>query len=1219
MNLRRTTGAVAGLVVVASLAAASPAGAQDPAARDAAAGNLRTVTLLTGDQVRVVDGKAAGVRMAAGRETQRVWQYELNGHQYVVPADAAPLVQEGRLDERLFDVTGLVAQGLDDTATRTVPLIIQGAVPTPRAAQRTAAVPARGLTVVEADKGGAAWRELRSSTRTRAGATGKIWLNGRVEPTLEESVPQVGAPEAWAAGFTGTGAKVAVLDTGYDPKHPDLANAVIAEQDFTGEGINDVVGHGTHVASTVAGTGAASNGLRKGVAPGARLLVGKVLGQYGGTDAEVIAGMQWAVDQGADVVNMSLGTYAPTDGTDLLSQTLNELSDSSGALFVVSAGNSGQRETVTAPGAADRALTVGSVTKSDELSGFSSQGPRLGDYGLKPEIAAPGSDIIAARAAGTIPDASVDEYYSKLSGTSMASPHVAGAAAILAGQHPDWTATQLKGALVGSAKRLPGIDTLAQGAGRLDVARAVRQQVRAEGLLGFGELPAGEAASLKVSYVNDGDSPVTLALDLRVDSELFTVDSPTVTVPAHGSAAAVVSANVPAERAGERSGALVATAGDVTLTTPLTANLPGPKHQLTVKLLTRDVPLDGALLVVQDERTGLAQSTFTFSDSATFTVPSGSYRVLGQASNFAMPEDTLFVLPTGQVDEDTEFVVDTKRGREITTSLDDPDARAQGAGGTGIRSETGGDSVSIARGGYVPKSGKLYTIGSPAMSGVQLVNFGYWTRPFATVTVDGPDGFEAEDIYVSSYPRLDGTVTGEIAYVGYGDRESIDKAGDLTGKIAVIAATGPNDPTWPPEQQLQDGVALLAERGAKLVLSNFNPQVSDTSPPDLPLPVIMVFNYRDLQAMVARLGGGPVTATVVGRLNSPVAYFVADEVNGRIPAGHAFRYARKNLGMIDRQLVDTLPDKKYRYQIASWSLGEFTANGDVELDWPHRRTDYVTPGAALGMYGEAGFTNDSNGFSAGFGAEVTLPMTVKRGEKKHVRMFGAPFGPELTTGPTSQQDGKTVPVAYRQGDKLTLMVPMFADNDPADASFYDPTNLGTTVVRKGGKEIGRRDDIAGLGTFTLPAGPGTYTVVADANRPASLQQEPALSTRTKAEWTFRTAAGTADRVALPFLDVRWSLPLDDHNRAATGTLRGGLTVATQPGAKASKIRSVTVEVSYDEGATWKKVAVTPKGDRFDVKIPAGGTAGGYASLRATATDGAGNKVTETVVRAYALR
>lgn len=1214
MNLRRTTGAVAGLVVAACLVAAAPAGAEDPAARDAHAGRTRTVTLITGDQVRVVDGQVSGVRMAAGRETRHVWRYELNHHQYVVPEDAVPLLQQNRVDGRLFDVTELLHQGLDDATTSTVPLIIQGAVAAPRAAERTAAVPARGLTVVEAAKDGAAWRELSTTTTARAAAGGKVWLNGRVRPTLEQSVPQVGAPEAWAAGFTGTGATVAVLDTGYDPTHPDLANVVLGEHDFTGEGITDTVGHGTHVASTIAGSGAASAGLRTGVAPGAHLLVGKVLGEFGGTEADIIAGMQWAVDQGADVVNMSLGSNGATDGTDLMSQTLNELSDTSGTLFVVAAGNAGARETIGSPGAADRALTVGSVTKDDELSVFSSQGPRAGDFGLKPEISAPGSDIIAARAAGTLADVSVNEHYATLSGTSMATPHVAGAAAILAGEHPEWTGAQLKDALVGSATRLPGIDTLAQGAGRLDVARAARQQVRVEGVLGFGELAPG-AVSRTVGYVNDGDTPVTLDVRVRANRNVFTVDSGRVTVPAHGRAEVTVSADVPDRRVGDVTGAVVATSGDLTLTTPLTASLPGAKHALTVRITDRDDTPDTALVVLQDEKTGLAQGVFVDGGSTTFTVPAGSYRVIGRTSDFEARADTLFVRPTGRVDRDTEVVVDTRQGREITTSVDDPEARAQYAGGTLVRSEVAGSPVIVARVGAVSRSAKLYTVGSPAMRGVRLGYFGYWTRPFATVTVQGSDGFEAEDIYLSTYPRLDGTVTGEIAYVGHGDRESIDKAGDVAGKIAVIAATSPDDPVYPSEEQLQEGIALLAERGARLVLSNFNPQYSDPNPPDLPLPVIMVFNFRDLQEMVARQANGPVTVEVVGRANSPVAYFVADTVEGRIPAGHAFSFASRDMGTIDRELVDTLPDKQYRYQIASWSYRGIVASGDVELDWPHRRTDHVTAGAALGMYGEAGFSEEAGGF----GREVTLPMTVKRGEREHVRMFGAPFGPELTTGPTSEQDGEVVPVAYRQGDKLTLAIPMFADNDPADASFYDATNHGTTVVRRDGVEVGSRDDIAGLGTFTLPAGRGVYTVTADATRPASELQEPALSPHTSAEWTVHIGAGTGERVALPFLDVRWSLPLDDHNRAATGPVRGGLTVATQPGAGASRIRSVSVEVSYDEGATWQEVTVSRHGDRFDLRIPGGGAAGGYASLRATATDAAGNGVTETVTRAYALR
>ena len=120
-----------------------------------------------------------------------------------------------------------------------------------------------------------------------------------MEAALEHSVPQIHAPEAWAAGFDGTGTTVAVLDTGYDPTHPDLAGKVSESSNFTSDaGVVDGNGHGTHVASTIAGTGAASDRLRRGVAPGADLIVGKVLTDGGwGADSWVLAGMQWAVQQ----------------------------------------------------------------------------------------------------------------------------------------------------------------------------------------------------------------------------------------------------------------------------------------------------------------------------------------------------------------------------------------------------------------------------------------------------------------------------------------------------------------------------------------------------------------------------------------------------------------------------------------------------------------------------------------------------------------------------------------------------------------------------------------------------------------------------------------------------------------------------------------------------------------------------------------------------------
>ena len=114
-----------------------------------------------------------------------------------------------------------------------------------------------------------------TSARSAAGVE-KIWLDGKREISLDQSVPQIGAPTAWQAGYTGKGVSVAVLDTGIDKSHPDLASQVAGAKNFTEESDEDLVGHGTHVASTIAGTAAASSGKYKGVAPDAKLYDGKV-------------------------------------------------------------------------------------------------------------------------------------------------------------------------------------------------------------------------------------------------------------------------------------------------------------------------------------------------------------------------------------------------------------------------------------------------------------------------------------------------------------------------------------------------------------------------------------------------------------------------------------------------------------------------------------------------------------------------------------------------------------------------------------------------------------------------------------------------------------------------------------------------------------------------------------------------------------------------------
>ena len=146
---------------------------------------------------------------------------------------------------------------------------------------------------------------------------------------------------------------------------------------------DDTVGHGTHVASTIAGSGAASGGKYRGVAPDATLLFGKVCENDGCTDSAILAGMQWAaVEQHAAVVNMSLGG-GDTPEVDPLEEAVETLTAQTGTLFVIAAGNDGVDGSVGSPGTADAALTVGAVDRDDELADFSSRGPRVGDDGAQ--------------------------------------------------------------------------------------------------------------------------------------------------------------------------------------------------------------------------------------------------------------------------------------------------------------------------------------------------------------------------------------------------------------------------------------------------------------------------------------------------------------------------------------------------------------------------------------------------------------------------------------------------------------------------------------------------------------------------------------------------------------------------------------------------------------------------------------------------------------------
>jgi subtilisin family serine protease len=271
------------------------------------------------------------------------------------------------------------------------------------------------------------------------------------QPTAAGTSWGVDAVGAKASPFTGSGIKVAVLDTGVDADHVAFQGVNVTRRDFTGEGDTDENGHGTHCAGTIAGRDV--NGFRFGVATGITdLLAGKVLGREGGSTDAVVQGVHWAVDNGANIISMSLGIDFPGAVEWFVQQGMPIQPATSRALegyrdnlrlfgavaeyvrasaafdkptvIVAATGNESERKApnpytigVSPPAASEGFIAVGAVGQAGaglDVAGFSNAGA---------SVVAPGVDITSARSGGG---------FANMSGTSMATPHVAGVAALWA-------------------------------------------------------------------------------------------------------------------------------------------------------------------------------------------------------------------------------------------------------------------------------------------------------------------------------------------------------------------------------------------------------------------------------------------------------------------------------------------------------------------------------------------------------------------------------------------------------------------------------------------------------------------------------------------------------------------------------------------------------------------------------------------------------------------
>ncbi|MER5252667.1 S8 family peptidase [Streptomyces sp. NPDC002855] len=792
-------------------------GGETKTGRAAQGGKTETVTLLTGDRAVVRSGGKQVVRLirGEGREEVAIAVRREAGHTYVVPQDAQSLITAGRLDRRLFDVTRLVRDKYGDAHRTSLPLIVK--YRPGRANSRSddtfqglardrRTLPAIGGEAFDAPKSGAddVWAKLtggtggRTNARTTAApAIAHVWLDAKVRPALDKSVPQIGAPTMWQAGFTGKGVKVAVLDTGVDQTHPDLKNVEVTEKNFTESApdAKDRMGHGTHVASTLAGSGAKSGGKYKGVAPDVQIMDGKVISEVEGTGtaSSIIAGMQWAVDSNAKIVNLSLGSL-DSPGTDPMEEAVARLSGK--ALFVIAAGNDGPEPgTLNSPGSAPAALTVGSVDKQDNIAETSSRGPQA-DGVAKPDLTAPGDDITAARST-QIPDSSDNDPYVALSGTSMATPHVAGSAALLLQQHPKWTGPQLKAALTGSATPHTTLNAHHQGAGRVDLTRAVTASVVPEpGTLAFGTQAwphtDDKPVAKTVTYRNLGTKPVTLTLSAEsMDPKgrpgpagMFTVKDAELTVPAGGTAKTTVTADTRIGSAdGVYGGTLLAAGDGQEVRTGLVVDREIESYDLTLGHLDVNGKDSSSYVTTLTDRTQRKIEVPYREGPVTLRVPKGTYAlessVYGPTKSFAV-----FVQPKLKIGAKTTVTLDSRKAKPVAVTTPDAGARL-----TASHISYDDAALGIASSWSLGDGAVIRTLGiGPDSPTLNAQYNGVWKASGTAATkVDYRLGFSRSGSWFSGLKHA--TTKAELAEVKYGVGAS------AAGRKGTLSATpiGTND------------------------------------------------------------------------------------------------------------------------------------------------------------------------------------------------------------------------------------------------------------------------------------------------------------------------------------------------------------------------------------------------------------------------------------------
>ncbi|MFV8784047.1 S8 family serine peptidase [Microbulbifer sp. SA54] len=1222
--------------------------------QEVAAGE-RTFTLITGDKVSAVvknDGALAGIRLLGedgGEVITSIYKY--GNDTYVVPPKAQALVDAKAVDMELFNISKLYQAGYDDESTSKLPVIVEYIDGTLAGAAVPQALDGMSLTgeieVIDSaafgiDKAQAAelWTQLTADSSVEG-----VWLDAFVHAhkvssaeSLTPTVPLTGARGEHAAGFDGAGVTVAVLDTGYDTEHADLNGRVVASRDFTysRNGVDDLNGHGTHVATTIAGTGAESSGLWAGMAPGADLVIGKVLGNTGGGSTYgIMNGMIWAVEQGADIVSMSLGgTATSCDGP--LVDLVEALSDE--ALFVISAGNSFTRETVGSPGCAPSALTVGAIDRNNQTADFSSRGPSPDGHSSKPDIASQGVAVVAAASGGF-----GETGYTALSGTSMAAPHVSGGAALLKQARPELSPRELKKVLTSSVTPSDA-HVLEQGAGPMDVNQAMIQDVVAAPNPELGFFTGGHYEYTKTSVTLENlsgeDKTFKLKLDLvgeddsvEVPATLAGLGIKSVTVPAHGSVDVPVWID---PTVGLNSGAYGAITGriegtvvgnnDERLTVPVSFWIDQPKVTLSFTVTDhRGQPAQSpSKLYLMNDEDDWGQYLSVRNGFATADVPAGNYSVVANIMTY--DNDNIFggLVETAaqmavlrrKVSSDSHIEFDSRNAEKVEFKADKPLAPQ-------------GYSFGFTYALDDAKSAKLAAI---ELAPDYVKNFYAWSqgqddrfRSFVTTRAVAPEAVVTQE----NGEVLDYTNQGlALSFHGEGSAEmvAVGDAGystdwtqfDLDGKIALIANPYYLTSYMVGNAMKHGAIGVIAYRpgtsGRYKGIINGTPKI----------PVVALSGEQGARvAAEVEAGNNRVSWSGIAAERSPYAYSINHITDGHINAG-LVQVHEKNMHKISASYHAQDDDRPAWTDVMAMtnSTGEFYSTGSPQMVMtPVEREEYYTATS------KNAWTNivmpDHQLRSNGGYFDGARLMTA--GAEEETSWFKGPRGGTLLSNGSA--------IAYRDTNVLHFRTPSFGD-----AAGHD--GIGGYNGRAAyGISVDGQSQYLDSGMLTMPDGNSEITLEIRYYPRGVGERSPVndhLGSFYQGLYTFNSSAAQqgAQPVLVPVID----LPVSIVNTAPAGEPMQVKLSGVMDGLGEVDLSSVSLQYGYGQECVVDNVPAfvyCPVNDKFSesnwvdaevqqvdgewiANIPNAAPAGEYVHLRVEMTGPQGSHTQQITLRNYML-